>query len=186
MVGYGAYGLPVETGFDIANLGAVEKDWVIALAHVRGGNEKGVNWHRQGKGMKKANSFKDFIAVAQYLVADGITHPHYLAAKGSSAGGTLIAALANTHPHLFRAMILSHPFLDVLTTLQDTSLPLTLTDHKEFGNPLASMEEYDLISSYCPYENITPKEYPSMFLTVSLQDPRVPLFGSLKYIEKIR
>lgn len=165
----------------------MEKGWVIAQALVRGGGEKGINWHEQGKLLKKHNSFKDFIACAEYLIAQRLTHPNLLAAKGASAGGTLIAqACLNMHPELFRACILNVPFLDVLSTLLDDSLPLTATDHLELGNPATNESAYKLINSYSPYENLTKKEFPATLMNVSLTDPRVPHWGSLKFIEKMR
>ena len=138
MEGYGAYGIPMHQGFSIVNTCAMERGWVIAQSMVRGGGECGIDWHDQGKLQNKPNSFKDFVSCAEYLVANRITHPNLLSAKGSSAGGTLVAqACLNMRPDLFRAVILEVPFLDVLTCLLDEELPLTLTDHLEFGNPIA-------------------------------------------------
>jgi oligopeptidase B len=154
---------------------------------VRGGGEKGIYWHEQGKLHKKANSFKDFAACAEYLIAQRLTHPNLLAAKGASAGGTLVAQTClNMHPELFRACVLNVPFLDVLSTLLDESLPLTVTDHLELGNPMEDERIYRLINSYSPYENLSKREYPSTLMNVSLTDPRVPEWGTLKFIEKLR
>jgi oligopeptidase B len=154
MMGYGAYGLNLDLGFNIANITAVERDWVIAMAHVRGGGEKGFDWHSEGKLEKKGNSFFDFISCAEHLIAERVTHPNLLAVRGESAGGMLVAQCLNMRPELFRAAILKVPFLDVFNTLIDETLPLSLTDHLEFGNPGTNEEYYKLINSYSPYENI--------------------------------
>ena len=132
----------------------MERDWVIAFAHVRGGSDRGIDWHEQGKLENKSNSFLDFISCAEFLVAERYTHPNLLAAKGTSAGGTLVAQCVNMRPELFRAAVLGVPFLDVLSTLLDDSLPLTATDHLEFGNPIASADAYRRIASFSPYENL--------------------------------
>lgn len=133
----------------------MEKGWVIAQAQVRGGGERGIGWHDDGKLLNKLNSFYDFNACAEYLIANRITHPNLLAARGSSAGGTLVAhSCLNLRPDLYRAVILDVPFLDVMSTLLDPTQPLTLTDHLELGNPLASEKFYEYISSYCPYDNM--------------------------------
>ena len=136
---------------------------------------------------KKFNSFHDFISCAEFLVANRITHPNLLAAKGSSAGGTLVGhACLNMRPDLFRACILDVPFLDVLTCLLDERLPLTLTDYLEFGNPLEDESIYKIISSFSPYENLKHQEYPSTFINMQLNDPRVPAWSTLKFIDKLR
>jgi len=140
--GYGAYGIPMTTEFSITNLSALEKGWVIAKAQVRGGGDKGIAWHEKGKLADKPNSFDDFICCAEHLIASRITHPNLLAAKGESAGGTLVGQVANMRPDLFRACILNVPFMDVLTALLDETLPLTHTDHKEFGNPITDKMAY--------------------------------------------
>lgn len=137
MEAYGAYGISMSRGFNIANMCAMERGWVIAQANVRGGGERGSLWHEAGKLTNKHNSFNDLIACAEYLVANRITHPNLIAAKGASAGGTLVAHTAlNMRPDLFKAIILEMPFLDIMTSLLDETLPLTVTDHLEFGNPI--------------------------------------------------
>lgn len=141
---YGAYGIPLEQGFNIVNMCAMERGWVIAQAMVRGGGDRGVRWHEQGKLYNKHNSFSDLISCTEYLIANRITHPNLVAAKGSSAGGTLVAqACLNMRPELFKACILEVPFVDVLTSLLDETLPLTLTDHLEFGNPIEDSRIYE-------------------------------------------
>jgi len=147
----------------------VEKDWVIAHTHVRGGGEKGVKWHLDGKLENKPNSFYDFLASVEFLVSEKITHPNLLVAKGVSAGGLLVGHCVNMKPEYFRAAVLKVPFLDPMI-LQDESIPLSVTDHLEFGNPKVKKFER-LIKSYSPYENIQPAEYPSMLIEVSTDDP---------------
>jgi len=133
------------------------------------------------------NSFLDFNSCAEFLIANRITHPYLLAAKGSSAGGMLVAqACMNMRPDLYRAVILNVPFLDVLSNLLDETSPLTMTDHCEFGNPIIDEDAYKLISSYSPYENLSSQEYPAVFMKVMMQDPRVPFYSTLKYIAKLR
>ena len=163
--GYGAYGLNLSQGFNIVKTSAMEKGWIIADAYVRGGGEKGISWHEQGKLHNKPNSFLDFIACAEYLISRRITHPNLLAAKGQSAGGTLVAqACLNMRPDLFRACILNVPFLDVLNSLLDPSLPLSATDYLELGNPIEDERIYQLINSYCPYQNLSNAEFPSCLI----------------------
>jgi len=186
MEGYGAYGISMSQGFSITNLSAMERGYVIAQAQVRGGGERGVLWHQQGKLLNKMNSFHDFNSCAEFLIANRITHPTLLAAKGSSAGGLLVAQSMNMRPDLYRAVILNVPFLDVLGSLLDETLPLTLTDHLEFGNPIDDEEIYKLIASYSPYENLSSQEYPAILMKVQMQDPRVPFFSTLKYVAKLR
>lgn len=187
MEGYGAYGLNMHQGFNIVNLSAMERGWVIAQAMVRGDGARGIKWHEDGKKLNKFNSFKDFISCAEFLVANRITHPNLLAAKGTSAGGLLVAqACLNMRPDLFRACILDVPFLDVLTCLLDEKLPLTLTDHLEFGDPIRDEEIFKIISSFSPYDNLRHQEYPSTFLSMQLSDPRVPAWSTLKFIERMR
>ncbi len=137
--------------------------------------------------MNKPNSFHDYISCAEYLIANRITHPNLLAARGVSAGGMLVAqACLNMRPELFRACILDVNFLDVLSCLLDPDLPLAKTDYLEFGDPLNDAKIYELISSYSPYDNLTRAEYPSLFLNLALNDPRVPGWSTLKFVEKMR
>ena len=154
---------------------------------VRGGGDRGITWANDGKLYNKPNSFHDFLSCAEYLIANRITHPNLLAAKGASAGAMLVAqACLNMRPDLFRACLLDVPFLDPLTVLLDPELPLSKTDHLEFGNPLTDAKAYELISSYSPFENLQRAEYPSVLLNLALNDPRVPGWSTLKFIEKLR
>lgn len=165
----------------------MERGWVLAQAMVRGGGEQGIHWHEQGKLEKKHNSFSDLISCAEYLIASRLTHPNLLAARGTSAGGTLVAQTClNLKPELFRAAILEVPFLDVLSCLLDETLPLTLTDHLEFGNPILDEKIYEVIQSFSPFENLFPREYPAIYLSMQYSDPRVPHWSTLKFIEKLR
>lgn len=149
---YGAYGINLSQNFNIVKTSAMERGWVIADAFVRGGGEKGISWHEQGKLLNRPNSLKDFESCAEYLIANRITHPNLLAAKGQSAGGSLVGQVAmNSRPDLFRACILNVPFLDILNSLLDPNLPLSETDYLELGNPLIDEKIYELIHSYCPY-----------------------------------
>ena len=165
----------------------MERGWVIADAHVRGGGEKGIGWHEQGKLHNKPNSMFDFISCAEYLIAQKFTHPNLLAARGVSAGGTLVAhTCLNMRPDLFRACVLNVPFLDVLDSLLDSTLPLSQTDYLEFGNPLTSASFYSLINSYCPYQNLSNQEMPACLIQSSMADSRVPPWGTMKFVEKLR
>jgi oligopeptidase B len=186
LMGYGAYGLNMELSFDHVLLNAAERGWVIAYAHLRGGSEKGKKWHNMGKLHNKHMVTEDYLACAYELIQTGITHPNYLAAYGQSAGGAVVAQAINQRPEVFRAAILSHPFVDILSTLIDDSLPLTVPDYQEYGNPLADEKTYFNMLSYSPYENISHQEYPSILISMSLDDPRVPSWGILKYLQKLR
>lgn len=166
---------------------AMERGWIIAQAMVRGGGDRGIAWHTDGKLHNKPNSFLDFISCAEYLIANRITHPNLLAAKGTSAGGMLVAqACLNMRPELFRACLLDVPFLDVMSCLLDPDVPLAKTDHLEFGDPLADAKIFELIQSYSPYENLQIGEYPSLFMNFTLNDTRVPDWSILKFVEKMR
>ncbi|EGR32260.1 oligopeptidase b, putative [Ichthyophthirius multifiliis] len=185
--GYGHYGISLEIGFSINYLSALEGGWTLGFAHVRGGGENGCKWHENAILDKKPVSFFDFISCAEFLVAEGYTHPSLLCAYGSSAGGLLVGTVINMRPELFKACVLNFPFLDVLSSLIDDKLPLTQSDYSEFGNPLFNDYYYNLISSYCPYQNIRfDTEYPAVFITCGSSDHRAPLWNVLKYVNRFR
>jgi len=184
--GYGAYGFPQEPSFSIRNFSLVDRGWIWALAHIRGGSDKGWGWFLDGKRFKKKNSFTDFIACAEHLVAEGYGTPGKVAAYGGSAGGMLMGAIANMRPDLWGAIIAAVPFVDVLNTMSDTTLPLTPPEWPEWGNPLEDAEAYDYIASYSPYDNVEAKPYPPIIATGGLSDPRVTWWEPEKWIARLR
>ncbi|KRX02134.1 hypothetical protein PPERSA_06329 [Pseudocohnilembus persalinus] len=185
--GYGHYGLSLEAQFNIVYLKALEENWILAYAHVRGGNERGWSWHKQAIKENKPVSYRDFVSVAEFLVAKKYTHPALMCAFGSSAGGTLVGSAINLRPELFKAVVMNVPFLDILTTLMDKNLALTQSDHDEFGDPILDENIFNLIQSYCPYQNIVEKkEYPAMMIVCGSDDYRSPLWNVLKYVQRFR
>ncbi|XP_044284990.1 prolyl endopeptidase-like isoform X1 [Varanus komodoensis] len=183
---YGAYGIDVNMNFKAENLMLIKDGWILAFCHVRGGGELGLGWHKEGCMMKKHNGIQDLEACIRLLHDMGYSQPMHTALMTLSAGGVLAGALYNNHPHLLRAMVLQAPFLDVLNTMLDPDLPLTIEEQEEWGNPLVDENCKKYIKSYCPYQNIRPQNYPSVFITVSENDQRVPLAGLLRYICKLR
>ncbi len=185
LYGYGAYGLTSDPGFSANLLSLLDRGFVYAIAHVRGGGELGETWHDAGRMLHKKNSFSDFIACAEKLIEDGFTRPERLGILGRSAGGLLVAAAANLRPGLFGAVIASVPFVDVLHTMLDESLPLTVGEFEEWGDP-KNAEYFEYIRSYSPYENVAPARYPAMLLTAGVNDPRVPYWEPAKLVAKLR
>ncbi|MBV9996075.1 MAG: S9 family peptidase [Caulobacteraceae bacterium] len=186
LYGYGAYGHAQEPAFSIRSLSLVDRGWVWALAHIRGGSDKGWGWFLDGRKLKKKNSFTDFIACAEHLVAEGYSRAGRIAAYGGSAGGMLMGAVANMRPDLWGAVIAAVPFVDVLNTMSDVSLPLTPPEWPEWGNPLEDAEAYDYIASYSPYDNVTAQAYPPILATGGLSDPRVTWWEPEKWIARLR
>ena len=184
--GYGAYGFPQEATFSIRNLSLVDRGWIWALAHTRGGSDKGWNWFLDGKRFAKKNTFTDFIAVTEHLVQNGYGTAGKVAAYGGSAGGMLMGAITNMRPDLYGAIIAAVPFVDVLNTMSDTSLPLTPPEWPEWGNPLEDEAAYDYIASYSPYENVTAQAYPAVLATGGLSDPRVTWWEPEKWTARLR
>ncbi|HUO11213.1 MAG TPA: S9 family peptidase [Caulobacteraceae bacterium] len=184
--GYGSYGHPQEPSFSIRNLSLVDRGWIWALAHIRGGSDKGWGWFLDGRGMKKKNTFTDFIACADHLVAEGYGSAGKVAAYGGSAGGMLMGAIVNLRPELWGAIIAAVPFVDVLNTMSDTTLPLTPPEWPEWGNPLKDEVAYDYIASYSPYDNVDAKPYPPILATGGLSDPRVTWWEPEKWIARLR
>ncbi len=185
LYGYGAYGASMDPGFASTLLSLVDRGFVYAVAHVRGGGELGRPWYDDGKLFHKKNTFTDFIACAEHLVAEGYTSPEQLVIRGASAGGLLIGAVLNMHPELFRAAVARVPFVDVLNTMLDASIPLTVIEWEEWGDPRRP-EDYEYIRSYCPYENVDGKPFPDVLVMTGLNDPRVQYWEPAKWVARIR
>lgn len=183
--GYGAYGISLDVAFSAPRLSLLDRGFVFALVHVRGGGEKGVNWYLDGKKSHKQNSFNDFIDAAQGLLKQRYGAPHRLYGMGGSAGGLLLAAVVNQAPQLFQAVVLQVPFVDVLNSMLDSSLPLTQSEFDEWGNP-QDPAFYRLIKSYSPYENLRAQPYPNMLVTSGLYDSRVPFWQAARYMARLR
>jgi oligopeptidase B len=184
--GYGAYESCEDPRFSIARLSLLDRGMVFVIAHVRGGGELGRPWYEHGKLLEKKNTFTDFIAVAEHLVATDVTRPEHLVALGGSAGGLLMGAVANMAPELFAGILAQVPFVDALTTILDPSLPLTVTEWDEWGNPLADEQVYRYMKSYTPYENVEAKEYPAILAMTSLNDTRVFYVEPAKWVAALR
>ncbi len=186
LYGYGAYESSEDPRFSIARLSLLDRGMVFAIAHIRGGGEMGRLWYERGKLLEKKNTFTDFIDVARHLVDAGLTRPRNLVALGGSAGGLLMGAVANMAPHLFAGILAQVPFVDPLTTILDPSLPLTVTEWDEWGNPLEDPGVYFYMKSYSPYENIEAKEYPAILAMTSLNDTRVYYVEPAKWVAALR
>jgi oligopeptidase B len=186
LYGYGAYEICEDPRFSIARLSLLDRGMVFVVAHVRGGGEMGRLWYEQGKLLAKKNTFTDFIAVAQQLVDSRVTHAGQLVAMGGSAGGLLVGAVANLAPELFAGILARVPFVDPLTTILDPSLPLTVTEWDEWGNPLADPDVYFYMKSYSPYENISAQTYPEILAMTSLNDTRVYYVEPAKWVAALR
>jgi oligopeptidase B len=186
LYGYGSYEIPIDPTFAITRLPLLDRGCVFAIAHVRGGGELGREWYEQGKGLRKRTTFTDFVACARHLVASGYTAPDRLAARGGSAGGLLMGAVANLAPKLFRAVHADVPFVDALTTILDPGLPLTVTEWEEWGDPLHDERVYWYMKGYTPYENVTDQPYPAILATTSLHDTRVYPVEPAKWVAALR
>ncbi|HZE74733.1 MAG TPA: S9 family peptidase [Gemmatimonadales bacterium] len=185
LVGYGAYGACYEAGFQAHFLSLLDRGFVVAIAHVRGGEDLGRRWYEDGKVLRKRNTFTDFIAAAEYLIAEGYTSADRLAINGASAGGLLMGAVTNLRPELFRVVVAEVPFLDVVNTMLDPSLPLTVIEYEEWGDP-ADPAAYACMRSYSPYDNIERKAYPHMLVTGGLNDRRVAYWEPAKWTARLR
>lgn len=185
LYGYGAYGDSLDPWFSHARLSLLERGVAFAIAHVRGGGELGEAWYRAGKQEHKQNTFNDFIACAEHLIAEGYTESSKLAISGGSAGGLLIGAVLNQRPELFAVAIAEVPFVDVLNTMLDPDLPLTVTEYDEWGNP-QEPEVYARIKAYAPYENVTPQAYPATLVIAGYNDSRVQYWEAAKWVAKLR
>ncbi|MDN5765167.1 MAG: S9 family peptidase [Humibacillus sp.] len=183
--GYGAYGIPSDPWFSVLRLSLLDRGWVFAIAHVRGGSEMGRSWYDDGKLDRKAATFDDFVACADHLRATGVVDPNRLAAEGGSAGGLLMGAVVNRAADRFRFVHASVPFVDPLTTILDPSMPLTVIEWEEWGNPLDDADAYSLMQSYAPYENVS-AQHPSLLVTTSLNDTRVYATEPAKWVAALR
>jgi oligopeptidase B len=185
LYGYGAYGHSLDPWFSHARLSLLERGFVFAIAHVRGGGELGEAWYRAGKLAHKQNSFDDFIACAEHLIDAGLSTPAQLVISGGSAGGLLMGAVLNQRPELFRAAIAEVPFVDVLNTMLDPELPLTVTEYDEWGNP-QEPEVYARIKAYAPYENVRTQAYPAILAVAGYNDSRVQYWEAAKWVARLR
>jgi oligopeptidase B len=185
LYGYGSYGISIDASFASPRLSLVDRGFVFAIAHVRGGQEMGRQWYEDGKLLKKKNTFADFIACAEFLIREQFTRPEKLFAMGRSAGGLLMGAVTNMRPDLFKAIVAEVPFVDVVTTMLDPSIPLTTGEYDEWGDP-NQKEFYDYMLSYSPYDNVERKAYPAMLITASLHDSQVQYWEPAKWAAKLR
>jgi oligopeptidase B len=185
LIGYGAYGFSYEPAFDAKRLSLLDRGLVFAIAHIRGGAELGRAWYEQGRMLHKKNTFSDFIACAEHLVAEGYTSPARLAISGTSAGGLLMSAVANARPELFRAVLARVPWTNVIASLVQAHLPLTVPEWEQWGNP-AIAEQYRYLRSYDPYEHIERKHYPAIMATAGLNDLQVPYWDPAKWVARLR
>jgi len=186
LYGYGSYEVSIDPTFSASRVSLLDRGVAFAIAHVRGGGELGRRWYDDGKLLRKMNTFTDFVACADHLVAEGWTGPDRLAARGGSAGGLLMGAVANLRPDLFHAIVAEVPFVDCLTTILDETLPLTITEWEEWGDPVHDPAVYALMKSYSPYDNVTAKDYPALLVTGGLNDPRVQYWEPAKWVAKLR
>jgi len=185
LYGYGSYGASSDAGFSSARLSLLDRGFVFAIAHIRGGQEMGRAWYEDGKLLKKKNTFMDFIDCGDYLVAQKFTNPGLLFASGGSAGGLLMGAVFNMRPDLFKGVVAGVPFVDVVTTMLDKSIPLTTGEFDEWGNPEVK-EYYDYMLSYSPYDQVEAKKYPALLVTTGWQDSQVQYFEPAKWVAKLR
>ena len=182
---YGSYGSSQDASFSSSRLALLDRGFIWALANIRGGGELGEGWREAGRMMNKMNTFTDFIDVADYLVKNKYTSSDRLAIQGGSAGGLLMGAVVNMRPNLFKAVIAAVPFVDVMNTMMDASLPLTTAEYTEWGNPNIK-PEFDYMMKYSPYDNVRAQKYPAMLVEVSLNDSQVPYWEGTKFVAKLR
>jgi oligopeptidase B len=185
LYGYGSYGIAIDPGFNTHAFSLIDRGFIFVIAHIRGGGEMGRPWYLDGKYLKKKNTFTDFIAVAEYLIAEKYTNSAKLAISGGSAGGLLIGSVINMRPDLFKVAKLNVPFVDVINTMMDASIPLTTFEYEEWGNP-NNKEFFDYMLSYSPYDNLKAQDYPHILVTAGLNDPRVHYWEPAKYVSKLR
>jgi oligopeptidase B len=183
--GYGSYGYSTDATFNSARLSLLDRGFAYAIAHVRGGQEMGRRWYEDGKLLKKKNTFTDFIDCAEYLIAQKYTSADKLFAMGGSAGGLLMGAVVNMRPDLYKGVIAHVPWVDVITTMLDPSIPLTTSEYDEWGNPNIK-EYYDYMLSYSPYDQVKAQAYPNMLVTTGLHDSQVQYWEPAKWVAKLR
>jgi oligopeptidase B len=186
LYGYGSYESSNDPGFSISRLSLLDRGVVFVIAHIRGGGEMGRHWYETGKTLTKKNTFTDFVAAAEHLIETGVTTPKQLVGEGGSAGGLLIGAVANLAPELFNGILAVVPFVDPLTSILDPSLPLTVIEWDEWGNPLADKTVYEYMKSYSPYENVEAKPYPQILAVTSLNDTRVLYTEAAKWVARLQ
>ena len=185
VVGYGAYGLSMRATFVRSAFSLIDRGFVYAIAHIRGGHEKGERWYAEGRMLNKRNTFTDFIAVTETLIAQGYADSRAVFAQGGSAGGLLMGAITNLRPDLYAGIVAEVPFVDVVTTMSNASVPLTTLEYDEWGDP-AVKREYDYMLSYSPYDNVAPKDYPALFITAAFYDSQVSYAEPAKWAAKLR
>jgi len=186
LYGYGAYGITIPSSFSTTILSLVDRGFIYAIAHIRGGKDKGYAWYKDGRGDKKTNTFKDFITAGEYLSKENYTSRGQIVAHGGSAGGMLMGAVANMAPDLFSGIIAEVPFVDVLATMLDDTLPLTPPEWPEWGNPITDKKAYETIAAYSPYDQVSKQNYPAILAIGGLADPRVTYWEPAKWIAKLR
>ncbi|PZU15762.1 MAG: S9 family peptidase [Citromicrobium sp.] len=186
LYGYGAYGIAIDPGFSTARLSLLDRGFAYAIAHIRGGDDLGRAWYKAGKLQQRTNAFTDFVDVARGLVARGFTRAGRISISGGSAGGELMGAVVNSDPELWGAVVAHVPFVDVLATMLDASLPLTPGEWPEWGNPIEDEAAFELIRSYSPYDNVRAQAYPPMLVTAGLNDPRVTYWEPAKWVARLR
>ncbi len=186
LYGYGSYGMSMPASFSTNRLSLVDRGFIYAIAHIRGGMDKGYRWYKEGRREKKQNTFKDFISAGTFLIEQGLTTKGNIIAHGGSAGGMLMGAVANMAPDLFRGIVAEVPFVDVLNTILDDTLPLTPPEWPEWGNPIESKEAYEWIAAYSPYDNVQAQAYPNILALGGLTDPRVTYWEPAKWVAKLR
>jgi oligopeptidase B len=185
LYGYGSYGVTIPASFSALRLSLVDRGFVYAIAHIRGGKYLGEDWYENGKFLKKKNTFTDFINAAEFLGKQGYCDPERIYAQGGSAGGLLMGAVTNMAPYLWKGIVAQVPFVDVVTTMLDDSIPLTVGEYEEWGNPKES-DYYWYMLNYSPYDNVKKMDYPAMYITTGYHDSQVQYWEPLKWVAKLR
>jgi len=185
LYGYGSYGASMDASFSSSRLSLLNRGFIYAIAHIRGGQEMGRQWYEDGKLMKKINTFSDFIDCGKFLISEKYTSNGHLYAMGGSAGGLLMGAIVNMAPELWNGVVAQVPYVDVVTTMSDPSIPLTTNEYDEWGNP-ENKDAYFYMKSYSPYDNVAKKNYPNMLVTTGLHDSQVQYFEPAKWVARLR